>query len=237
MSDDPSTAMFGPYRAVRRLGKGMQAETFLADAPQGGQVVIKVFSTDHPHDRRSMDTEVAALRVVAPTFAPRVLAFMPAGDRPCFVMEYLDGETVDDLLANGPLDEDGTRRLGIGLAALLAGIHDAGVAHCDFRGQNLILVRGGLFAVDFGWARLRTDSLAEFRRGRQLDLLRLGVLIARAGTGRAPIGEDQIEDFEEGNLDLGPMSGTLRAEARALLSSRAWRRPSARAVHSKLLRG
>lgn len=232
-------ACFGPYDVLRPLGRGMQGETFLAAAPHGPRVVIKVAHTSHFRDRRAMDDEVCAFRTVGQVFAPAVLDYRPDAERPYFVMEYVDGETVDELLAAGPLDETETRRLATRLAALLHALHEAGVAHGDFRGQNLIVGRGGLYAVDFGCARLRADSVREFRRRRQADLLWLGVLITRAGTGRSPFGDEwgkAIEDYHDGKLNLGSMSGAPRAVARALLSNRAGRRPAAHTVHSALLR-
>jgi len=238
-SADANTASFGPYAVLGRLGGGMQGETFLAAAPHGPRVVVKVAHTGYSKDRRAMDDEVCAFRTVGRVFAPAVLDYRPDGERPYFVMEYLDGETVDELLAGGPLDETETRRLATRLAGLLYALHQAGVAHGDFRGQNLIVARGGLYAVDFGCARLRADSAREFRRRRQADLLWLGVLIARAGTGCSPFGDDwgkAIEDYHDGKLNLGSMSGAPRTVARALLSNRAGRRPAAQAVHTALLR-
>jgi serine/threonine protein kinase len=239
----PATAVtaFDAYRVVRRLGGGMQGETFLAEAASGpGVVVVKAAHTAGPRARRAMDTEVAALRTVGPAFVPRVVDHRPDAERPYFVMEYLEGHTLDRSPVDGPLGQAGTRGLAIRLATLLAAVHEAGVAHGDLRGQNLIVARDGLYAIDFGCARLRDDSRREFRRRRQVDLLRLGMLIAQAGTGRAPFGDDwgkAIEDYHDGNLDLGSMSGTLRAVTRALLSNTAWKRPSSRTVRAVLLRG
>ena len=235
---EANTARFGPYAVLRRLGGGMQGETFLAAAPHGPRVVVKAAHTGQLRDRRAMDDEVCAFRTVGQVFAPAVLDYRPEAERPYFVMEYVDGETVDELLAAGPLGETETRRLATRLAALLHALHAAGVAHGDFRGQNLIVARGGLFAVDFGCARLRADSVREFRHRRQADLLWLGVLITRAGTGRSPFGDDwgkAIEDYHDGKLNLGSMSGAPRTVARALLSNHARRRPAAHTVHTALL--
>jgi serine/threonine protein kinase len=218
----------------------MQGDTFLADGPQGPRVVLKVARTSHACDRRAMDTEVAAFTAAGPVLAPRLLDYRAAANRPYFVTEYLEGGTVDEFLAAGPLGDVGTLRLAIRLAALLAALHAAGVAHGDFRGQNLLIARDGLFAIDFGCARLRADSPRDFRRQRQVDLLWLGVLITRAGTGRGPFGDDwgeAIEAYHDGSLDLGALSGTPRVVARALLSSKPWRRPAARTVQATLLRG
>jgi serine/threonine protein kinase len=187
-----------------------------------------------------MEIEVAALRAAGPECAPRVLEHCLADERPYFVMEYLAGKTIDQILAGKPLGEADTRKLATELAALLEQLHRAGVAHGDFRGQNVMAVQGSYFAIDFGCAKLRTDSLHEFRRGCHADLRHFANLVVRAGTGRAPFGDDvvnAIEKYQSGRPDLGAMSGTLRSVTRTLLTAKPWRLPTARGVHARLRRG
>ncbi|HEV2636655.1 MAG TPA: protein kinase [Actinocrinis sp.] len=228
---------FGPYTVIRRLGAGMQGVAYLAAAPHGPSVVIKAVEPTR-RSRRAMDEEVRALRAVGGIFAPSVLDYRPEALRPYLVMEYLEGRTLEEELAGGLLSETGTLRLAVGLSALLSAVHAAAVAHGDFRAKNLIVSPGGLYAVDYGCARLRADSRSEFRRRRQADLLWLGIHIARAGSGAFPFSDDwgkAIEDYHDGKIDLGSMSGVPRAVARALLSNRAGRRPAAHTIHARLL--
>ncbi|ALV30664.1 protein kinase [Streptomyces sp. CdTB01] len=231
---------FAPYRVIRRLGGGLQGEAFLALDPHNKQVIIKAPLNTGIRDRRALDTEVAALRTVGSTVAPRIQDYRPTSARPHIVMEYLHGRTVDALLTDGPLTHTDTHRLAVQLATLLDTIHTCGVAHGDFRGQNIMITTGGLHAIDFGCARLRTDSYREFHHHRQADLFHLGALLVRAGTGRPPFSDDwgkAIEDYHDSKADLGALSGAVRTVARALLRHQAWRRPSAATARTTLLRG
>jgi serine/threonine protein kinase len=74
-------------------------------------------------------------------------------------MEYVDGRTVSELLAESALRADQTVRYGIEAADALAHAHDHGVVHRDLKAANAIVTTTGrLKLVDFGLAR-REDAL------------------------------------------------------------------------------
>ncbi|WP_158581465.1 protein kinase domain-containing protein [Actinomadura spongiicola] len=243
MSEAP--AAFGGYHVDRLVGSGMQGETYLAVDPAGRRVVVKAIHAGSGRKARSaLDTEVVALQSVHPAFTPRFITYDACADRPFYVMEYIEGKTVDDVLAEeGQLSEVETERLAVRLTAVLAAMHGVGTAHGDFRGQNLIIGEdGGVYVVDFGRAVLRSESRRGFRKRRRSDLRQLGELIVRARNGRAPFGEDSslaIERYNEGRADVGALTGRTRSVALGLLRKRrCWRGSmSARRAHRILVRG
>jgi serine/threonine-protein kinase len=74
--------------------------------------------------------------------------------RPFIAMEYVEGETLADLIARrGPLTTAEAAALGVQACAGLAAVHAAGLVHRDVKPQNLLLGKdGGLKLGDFGVA-------------------------------------------------------------------------------------
>src|ERR1044072_5675198 len=183
-----SPERIGKYRVSKVLGEGMQAVTYLAYAPADQVVAIKVLRAEKASSkstRRAMDREVRATKEVSVAYRPNIIDYRPSEAQPYLVMEYIDGPTLDDLIATvGPLSDDQLERMVVKVAEILAAVHSVGVAHGDLRGQNLIVSGGGIYLVDFGRAALRSSKRSRFRKRRRYDLLMFGALIGRAGSGK-----------------------------------------------------
>jgi serine/threonine protein kinase len=239
---------FGDYQVMKLLGAGMQGETYLAADPSGRLVAVKTIpaGTVHPRKARSvLDAEVVTLEAAHPAFAPTVIDYDPDPARPYYVMTLVQGLTLEQYLEKkGRLTDPETLALALRLAALLACLHALGIAHGDFRAQNIIVSEddGAIYVVDFGRAVQRSESRSLFRKRQRGDLRQLGELIVHARNGRAPFGEDTsraIEKFSEGLADMGALTGRTRYVAQALLRNRPYWRGgmSARRAHRILLRG
>ncbi|MFJ5142046.1 protein kinase [Streptomyces sp. NPDC088707] len=81
------------------------------------------------------------------------------GGRPYLVMEYLDGETLRDLIEEErQLPVSWAVAIGAQIASGLAAAHMAGVVHRDLKPANTMLVTGGTVKVlDFGMGRIADD--------------------------------------------------------------------------------
>jgi serine/threonine protein kinase len=152
----------GPYRLIRRLGRGGMGEVWLAEDATGAaggaprQVALKLLDSGLTADRDArarFAREVAAARRVDGTFVAALLDADVEADQPWLASAYVAGPTLEDHVArHGALAEAPLRALSVALAEALVSIHAAGVVHRDLTPRNVVLGPDGPRVVDFGIA-------------------------------------------------------------------------------------
>ena len=80
------------------------------------------------------------------------------GETEYLVMELLEGETLTDRLARGPLSTDQTLKFGIEIADALDRAHRQGIVHRDLKPGNVMLTKSGVKLLDFGLAKVMTPA-------------------------------------------------------------------------------
>ena len=75
------------------------------------------------------------------------------GDTEYLVMEYLEGQTLADKLARGPLPKSQFLKLGAQIAEALQHAHRAGIVHRDLKPGNIMITNSGAKLLDFGLAK------------------------------------------------------------------------------------
>ena len=78
------------------------------------------------------------------------------GETEYLVMELLEGETLTDRLAKGPLPLESTLRYGTEIADALDKAHRQGIVHRDLKPGNVMLTKSGVKLLDFGLAKAMT---------------------------------------------------------------------------------
>jgi len=155
----------GHYEILAPLGAGAMGEVYRArDTRLSREVAIKVlpaaFASD-PERRARFETES---QIIAALSHPNVLALHDVGRTDTFsyaVMELVDGQTLRDRLADGPLHSTRVTALAIQIAQGLAAAHDKGVVHRDLKPENVIVTPDGrVKLLDFGLARRDADTAA-----------------------------------------------------------------------------
>jgi Tol biopolymer transport system component len=154
----------GPYEILAPLGAGGMGEVYRAtDTRLGRDVALKVLPervAESPELRERFEREA---RAVASLSHPGILAihdFGTDGGRTFAAMELLEGETLRERLATGPISPRRATEYALQLAQALAAAHDRGVVHRDVKPENVFLTREGRVKVlDFGLARQASSLL------------------------------------------------------------------------------
>ncbi|WP_219471374.1 serine/threonine-protein kinase [Nonomuraea rhizosphaerae] len=241
----------GHYRVLQSLGRGGQGAVYLAVAPNGTRVAVKVL-----HDlvdemaRSRFAREVDAARRVATFSTARVLDVSITGQHAYIVSEYVDGPSLEHLVRKfGPRDEDSLTRLALSTAGALAAIHKAGIVHRDFKPSNVLIGNDGPRVIDFGIARaldqmtmtsgkmvgtppyMSPEQLTGETVGPASDVFSWAVTIMFAATGRPAFGEDTVPAVFNRVLtvhpDLSPLPPALRTIVGGCLHKSPDDRPSA----------
>ena len=145
----------GRYEITKLLGRGGMAVVFLAqDLVLERQVAIKVLPPDMSHDTklipRFQQEAKTAAKLDHPNIIPIYRVESEAGLN-YFVMKYVSGSSVEQLLEQGPLPIDLTRRVLREAAMALGHAHKRGIVHRDVKPANIMLESDGrVVLTDFG---------------------------------------------------------------------------------------
>lgn len=154
------------YHVDKLLGEGGFGRTYLArDEQTGRQVVVKAARVESPEEGKRVLREA---RHLARTQHPNVVTIYDiesVGESFFLVLEYVDGGSLAQRLAQGPLPwRESVRTIDDVLAALEAA-HAEGLIHRDIKPANILLTRTGRAKLaDFGVAHAdpRTDTVSGF---------------------------------------------------------------------------
>ena len=161
----------GPYEIVARIGAGGMGEVFEArDTRLGRRVAIKVLSSDAAGTDLLLRLQREA-KVIAGLNHPHICALYDVGsenDESYLIMELIEGETLANRMARGPLPLAHVLRFGAQLASALDRAHRAGIIHRDVKPSNVIVTRDGVKLLDFGLAK-RSEPIPADSDDRTLD--------------------------------------------------------------------
>jgi serine/threonine-protein kinase len=205
----------GPYRLDELLGEGGMGLVFKATRDSDGEVVaLKVMRFELIEDpvfgRRFEQEARAASEVTEPHLVP-VLEAGQAEGRRYLASRYIDGETLEDKLDEGPLAVTDTARWAQDVGSGLNALHEAGIVHRDLKPSNIIVNgEGTAMLTDFGLAKGRAytvltkpgqvmgtlDYLApELVKGSPAtpatDIYALGCTIYECIAGQPPFGDKE----------------------------------------------
>ena len=168
----------GRYLLEARIGRGGFADVYRAvDTRVRKIVAVKVLHSDHTRNikdvGRFINEAKIAGRIEHPHFV-KVSDFFQDREHFCFVMEYLQGSTLRDVLRNlsgKPMSWPRAFKIALPICAGLAVAHSYNVVHRDIKPENIFLVRvrgGGkqVKLLDLGLAKvLRDHDWSEIQNG------------------------------------------------------------------------
>ena len=200
-------AVIGRYSLERELGRGGMGIVFLArDIALDRLVAIKLLPPSLAARAELRERFLREARTAARLSHPNIVAIHAveeAGELVFFVMTYVDGQTVGDLLrARGALTPSEAARMIQEVAWALGYAHGRGLVHRDVKPDNIMIERasGRAIVMDFGIAGAAGGEAEAFgtaqyvspeqARGESVDgrsdLYSLGVVSFLALTGQLP---------------------------------------------------
>ena len=160
MNRGENLLLAGRYQVVRQLGTGGMGSVWLAEDTllDNNQFAIKMLPSILVANKRAYrqlkNEALVAMKLVHPNIM-QIRAFEENNGNPFLVMDYIDGQTLDECLADkGTLSEEETIKILKPVAAALDYAHGEGVVHRDVKPANVMIRKDGRpFVLDFGIAR------------------------------------------------------------------------------------
>ena len=195
-------ARVGPYEIQAALGAGGMGEVYRArDTRLDRTVAVKILPDSlaaDPQLRERFDREA---RAVAALNHPHICTLHDIGEQAAdspaqlplhyLVMELLEGETLAERLARGPVPVAQAIEIGAQVASALDAAHRAGLVHRDIKPANIFLVRRG------GASTAPVAKLLDFG-------------LAKAGSAGGPVGSvSMLPTTPAGVTMQGTILGTL----------------------------
>jgi serine/threonine protein kinase len=162
--NDYESALPDHYKLIRMIGRGGMSEVFLAaDERLGRNVAIKFLNSEFRRDPDRMRRFNREARAASALNHPNILIIHDIGENEgvqYIVSEFVDGETLGSLIANGKLAINESVGIAMQVASALAASHHAGIVHRDIKPDNIMVRRDGSVKIlDFGLAKDTGGSL------------------------------------------------------------------------------
>ena len=161
MTIEPGTKL-GPYEVVAPIGAGGMGEVYKAKDTRLDRIVAVKVLPEHlaesPERKQRFEREAKAISQLN---HPHICTLHDVGEQDgidYLVMEYIEGETLADLLKSGALPLEKALEYGIQIADALDTAHRAAIVHRDLKPPNIIITKSGVKLLDFGLARIVADE-------------------------------------------------------------------------------
>jgi TolB-like protein/Flp pilus assembly protein TadD len=154
------------YRILEPIGRGGMGVVYRAEDMRLGRTVALKFLPDHlTHDPVALGRFEREARAASALNHPNICTVYEidqAEGRHFIAIEYLDGETLKERIARGPLPIAELLQVAIEVCDALEAAHASGIVHRDIKPANVFLTRHGTTKVlDFGAARRIDQACAE----------------------------------------------------------------------------
>jgi len=230
-------AWLGPYQIVAPAGVGGMGEVYRArDSRLERDVAIKILPAALADDAVALERFRSEAKSVAALSHANIVALHDVGEQGDVlyaVMEFLEGQTLRDTLARGPLPWRQAALLASQIARGLAAAHDRGIVHRDLKPENVFVTTAGdVKILDFGLAKELALSAAESGNSigsasgagllagtlgymspeqmraqpaeRRSDLFSFGAMLYEMLSGRAAFAAETVEQATRGVLEQEP---------------------------------
>jgi hypothetical protein len=151
--------VLGHYKVLEQIGTGGMGEVYRArDERLGRDVALKLIRPSSAKDADRLRRFEQEARAAAALNHPNIVAIYDIGMHdgvPFIVSELLEGKTLRERLAAGPLSVREAANFGLQIAEGLTAAHDKHIVHRDLKPENLFITKQNLIKIlDFGIAKL-----------------------------------------------------------------------------------
>ncbi len=158
MTLSPGTRL-GAYEVLSPLGAGGMGEVYRArDTRLGRDVALKVLPESLAQDRERLSRFEQEARAASALNHPNIVTIHEIGregETTFIAMELVDGKTLREMEAGGPLPVRKILGVAAQVAEGLAKAHGAGIVHRDLKPENVMVSKDGFVKIlDFGLAKL-----------------------------------------------------------------------------------
>ena len=203
------------FRLAEMMHAGSMATIFRLAGPDGPLPLIMKIPRLGPGERAVNVIGFEVCRTVLGAMAqsrhhPTLVAYGDVETTPYLVMEYIEGERLDDWLGRAPMPPEEVARIGSAIALALHDIHRQDVVHLDLKPTNVLFrASGEVVLIDFGlarhghfpdllaeelrvplgnWVYMAPEQIVGVRCDCRSDIYALGGMLYELATGQLPFG-------------------------------------------------
>ncbi len=163
----------GDYELIEEVGRGGMGVVFRAkQISLNREVAVKMILRGRLASDADLQRFLAEASATARLEHPGIVPVYEVGDiegRPFFSMQFIEGQTLAERVATGPLPQREAARIVAAVAKAVGFAHSQGILHRDLKPSNILLSRDdSVLITDFGLAK---------QAGAKVDLTRSGMLL------------------------------------------------------------
>ena len=156
-----ATQSIAHYRITAKIGEGGMGEVWRAtDLKLGREVAIKILPETFAQDEGRLARFTREAQVLASLNHPNIAAIHSVEER-ALIMELVEGPTLADRIAQGPMPPAEAVAIAAEMAEALEYAHERGIVHRDLKPPNVkINLEGRVKVLDFGLAKAMSSDAA-----------------------------------------------------------------------------